>query len=158
MSLIQVAISLGILIGVACADPDGAQGPAIEIDGSRFDVEIAATPDERRRGLSGRESLPDLSGMLFVFESTRVPGFWMTEMLIPLDFIWIGDECSVVDLHTNVPPPALGTSSGSLPTYRPGSPVRYVLEINAGKVGELGIEVGDRVIFQDIAELGGSCR
>ena len=158
MSLIQVAISLGILIGVVCADPDGAQGPAIEIDGSRFDVEIAATPDERRRGLSGRESLPDLSGMLFVFESTRVPGFWMTEMLIPLDFIWIGDECSVVDLHTNVPPPALGTSSGSLPTYRPGSPVRYVLEINAGKVGELGIEVGDRVIFQDIAELGGSCR
>ena len=158
MSVIQAAIALGILIGVACADPDGAKGPAIDIDGSRFNVEIAATSEERRRGLSGRESLPDSSGMLFVFESTRVPSFWMKDMLIPLDFVWISGECSVVDLHTEVPPPAAGTSSGSLPTYRPGSPVGYVLEINAGRVGALGIEVGDRVTFHDIAELDGSCR
>ena len=158
MSLIQVAISLGILIGVACADADGTSGPAVEIDGARFNVEIAATSQERSRGLSGRGSLADASGMLFIFESTRVPSFWMKEMLIPLDFVWIGDECSVSDLHTDIPPPPAGTSSGSLPTYGPGSPVRYVLEINAGEVSEFGIEVGDRVTFHDFAELVGSCR
>lgn len=158
MSLVQVAISLGVLIGVACADPDGAVGPAIDVGGARFEVEIAATSGERSRGLSGRESLADSSGMLFVFESTRVPSFWMKDMLIPLDFIWIGEECSVVDLHTDVPPPAAGASSGSLPTYRPGSPVRYVLEINAGSVSELSIEVGDRVTFHDISQAGDACQ
>ena len=155
MTVIQVVITLGVLIGVACADSDG---PAIEIDGSRFDVEIADTPEERSRGLSGRESLPDSSGMLFVYRQSRVPSFWMKDMLIPLDFVWIGEECSVVDLHTDVPPPAPGTSSASLPTYRPGSPVKYVLEINAGKVGELGIEIGDRVTAHGITEAEVGCR
>ena len=158
MSLVQVAISLGVLIGVACAEPSEPGGPALEIDGSRFEVEIAATPAERSRGLSGRESLPDSSGMLFVYESARTPSFWMKEMLIPLDFVWIGDDCSVVDLRTDVPPPAPGTSTGSLPRYRPGSPVRYVFEINAGKVDELGIEVGDPVSFEDIDVSGVGCQ
>ena len=158
MSLIQITISLGILIGVACADPDVAVGPAIEIGESRFDAEIASTPDQRRRGLSGRDSLPYSSGMLFVFESSRVQSFWMKEMLIPLDFVWIGDECSVVDLHTDVPPPAAGTATGSLPTYRPGGPVRYMLEINAGRVAELGIEVGDLVTFHGITLPEGACQ
>ncbi len=158
MTVIQVAIALGVLIGVACADSDGAAGPSISIDGSRFDVEIADTPEERARGLSGRESLPDSSGMLFVYRQSRVPSFWMNEMLIPLDFVWIGEECVVVDLHTEVPPPAPGTSSGSLPTYHPRSPIKYVLEINAGKVGELGIEVGDRVTVHGITEPEVGCR
>ena len=158
MSLVQVAISLGVLIGVACADSDGAVGPAIDVGGARFEVEIAATSKERSRGLSGRESLADSSGMLFVFESTRVPSFWMKDMLIPLDFVWIGEECNVVDLHTDVPPPPAGAPTGSLPRYIPGSPVRYVLEINAGRVGELGIEIGDRVTFHDISEGQNACQ
>ncbi|MCE2456912.1 MAG: DUF192 domain-containing protein [Dehalococcoidia bacterium] len=158
MSLVQVAISLGVLIGIACADSSGPSGPAVAIGASWFEVEIAATSQERSRGLSGRESLPDSTGMLFVYDSARTPSFWMKEMLIPLDFVWIGDNCSVVDLHTDVPPPPQGTASGSLPTYRPGSPVRYVLEINAGKVAELGIQVGDPVRFEGIDVSGVGCQ
>ena len=157
MSLVQVAISLGVLIGIACADSSERTGPAVAIGASWFEVEIAATSQERSRGLSGRESLPDASGMLFVFDSARTPGFWMKEMLIPLDFVWIGEDCSVVDLHTDVPPPPPGTSTGSLRSYSPGSPIRYVLEINAGKVAELGIEVGDPVWFEGIDVSGVGC-
>ena len=79
-------------------------------------------------------------------------------MLIPLDFVWIGDDCSVVDLHTDIPPPPPGASSGSLATYQPGSPVRYVLEINAGRVAELGIQVGDPVTFEGIDVSGVGCQ
>ena len=158
MSLIQVAVTLGVLIGVACADTSEPIGPAVTIGDSRFEVEVAATSQDRSRGLSGRESLPDSGGMLFVYDSARTPSFWMKEMLIPLDFVWIGEDCSVVDLLADVPPPPPGTSSSSLPTYRPNSPVRYVLEINAGKVAEQGIEVGDPVRFQDIAVSGVGCQ
>ena len=158
MPLIQVAITLGILIGIACADSSEPSGPAVTVGASSFTVEIAATSQERSRGLSGRASLPDLSGMLFVYDSARTPSFWMKEMLIPLDFVWIGEDCSVADLHTDVPPPPPGTSTGSLPNYRPGSPVRYVLEINAGKVAELGIEVGDPVSLHGIEVAGVGCQ
>lgn len=158
MSLVQVAVTLGILIGVACADSGEPGGPALTVDGSRFEVEIAATSAERSRGLSGRESLPESTGMLFVYDSPKVPSFWMKEMLIPLDFLWIEEDCSVVDIHTDIPPPPPGTSTGSLPTYRPGSPVRYVFEINAGKVAELGIEVGDQVRFEGIDVSGIGCQ
>ena len=158
MPLIQVAVTLGILIGIACADSNEPSGPAVTVGSSWFTVEIAATSQERSRGLSGRESLPDLSGMLFVYDSARTPSFWMKEMLIPLDFVWIGEDCSVVDLHTDVPPPPPGTSTGSLPNYRPSSPVRYVLEINAGDVAELGIEVGDPVSFHGIEMSGVGCQ
>lgn len=98
-----------------------------------------------------------MSGMLFVYDSARTPSFWMKEMLMPLDFVWIGEDCSVADLHTDIPPPP-GTSTGSLPTYSPGSPVRYVLEINAGKIAGLGIEVGDPVRFEGIDVSGVGCQ
>ena len=92
----------------------------------------------RNKGLSGRDGLADMSGMIFVFESGRTSSFWMKGMRIPLDFVWIGEECTVVDTHSNVQPPDPGTNDGDLPLYKSGSPAVYTLEINAGKVNDLG--------------------
>jgi len=42
--------------------------PQICTDKTCFDIEIADTPAEREYGLMNRTSMPELSGMLFVFE------------------------------------------------------------------------------------------
>src|SRR3989338_662243 len=55
-------------------------------------VELAVTPAQRERGLSGRDRLEPRSGMLFVFEDDGVRGFWMKGMTFPIDIIWIDDE------------------------------------------------------------------
>ena len=47
-----------------------------------------------------------------------------------------------MDTHSNVQPPTPGTDDGQLPLYRSDSPAMYTLELNAGKVTEVGIEVG----------------
>ena len=60
----------------------------VEVGGAAFMVEIAASPDERSRGLSGRDRLPEGSGMLFVYNEPAVPGFWMRGMRFALDFVW----------------------------------------------------------------------
>ena len=142
------ALLLSIAIGCAGAGTIAApDGPAVAVGNAVFQVEVADTPQARSKGLSGRDSLPDMSGMIFVFESGRTSSFWMKGMRFPLDFVWVGEECTVVDTHTNIQPSTPDTDDGQLPLYRSDSPAMYTLEINAGKVAEVGIEVGDSVTF-----------
>ena len=142
------ALLLSIAIGCAGAGTIAApDGPAVTVGNAVFQVEVADTPQARSKGLSGRDSLPLMSGMIFVFESGRTSSFWMKGMRFPLDFVWIGEECTVVDTHTNIQPSTPDTDDGQLPLYRSDSPAMYTLEINAGKVAEVGIEVGDSVTF-----------
>lgn len=108
-------------------------------------VEVADDPAERQRGLSGREGLSGIDGMLFYFESGRATSLWMKGMLFGLDFIWVGSDCTVVDLHRNVPAP--GSPGESLPIYRPGAEAASVIEVAAGRTAELGIRVGHGVRY-----------
>ena len=72
--------------------------PAVVIGDATFDVELANTPPLRTQGLSDRPSLPEQTGMLFIFDSGRTSQFWMYRMQFPLDFVWIGENCTVVDV------------------------------------------------------------
>lgn len=134
-----------------------SSAPTVRIGGAAFGVEVVHTPEARAQGLSGRPSLADGYGMLFVFEHPAEHSFWMKDMLIPLDFVWIGADCAVVDVTTDVPPPAPGTETGDLPLYRPSAPVLYTLEVGAGLADELGIRVGDRVSFSGFSGSGVVC-
>ena len=152
------ALLLSIALGCAGAGTVPApDGPAVAVGRAVFEVEVVDTPELRSKGLSGRDGLADMSGMIFVFESGRTSNFWMKGMRIPLDFVWIGEECTVVDTHSNVQPPDPGTNDGDLPLYKSGSPAVYTLEINAGKVNDLGIEVGDEVTFSGFSGDGIFC-
>lgn len=39
-----------------------------------------------------RESLVHHEGMLFMFDETKVRHFWMRDVLLPLDMIWIDSD------------------------------------------------------------------
>ena len=127
----------------------------VEVGGAAFMVEIAASPDERSRGLSGRDRLPEGSGMLFVYNEPAVPGFWMRGMRFALDFVWIGADCEVADLTPDVPAPGPAHPVGELPVYRPSTSVIFNLEVNAGSAARHDIGVGDAVRFHNIP--GGAC-
>lgn len=116
----------------------------VEVDGAVLNVEIADTPATRSKGLGGRESLDSNSGMLFVFNAVGQYSFWMKGLKFPLDFIWIKDG-AVVEITKNVPPPTLGQTDASLPTYQPRVAVDSMLEVNAGTVDRLSIQTGDKV-------------
>ena len=115
----------------------------VKINNQTIEVELAVNPEDQARGLGGRDSLLENSGMLFVYGDYVKPAFWMKEMRFPIDIIWIKDR-TVVGLEQNVQPVATGRD---LPLYRPGGLVNYVLEVNAGYVEKYGISVGDKVEF-----------
>lgn len=118
----------------------------ISINNTPFFVEIADTDEKRTQGLSGRDNMPENRGMLFVFGTNNTYSFWMKDMRIPLDFIWI-DENTVVDITENIPPPDSDQKDSRLPLISPGSPVNKVLEVNAGFVAQHNIKTGDVVSF-----------
>lgn len=120
----------------------------IQIRGVKIEAEIADTYLARNRGLGGRDSLASNSGMLFIYDKPDIYRFWMKNMKIPLDFIWIRED-TVVDLLVNVLPPDPATPDNQLTVYQPKEQVDSVLEVNSGFINTYQIQIGDKIIRKD---------
>lgn len=107
----------------------------VSIRGHVFNIEVAATKSEKEKGLGERELICTDCGMLFVFDETGNYSFWMKDMRFALDILWIRNG-RVVFIKKNVSPVFSGT-------LNPMGDADRVLELNAGKVDEFGIAVGD---------------
>ena len=126
---------------------------AVDLDGSAeavigghaFILELAATVEERRIGLSNREHLPPDGGMLFVFLKESILAFWMKDTLIPLDILFLDQDRRIVDIRTMTPQP--GVPTNQLMVYRSALPAMYAVEVNAGTAAELGLAAGMVVDF-----------
>lgn len=96
------------------------------------------------RGLQFRGSLDSYSGMLFIFPQSRRHSFWMKDTLIPLDMIWMDHGRKIVHIEHDVPP----CREDPCPVYTPPQEALYVLEVNAGTAGALGLQLGDEAEFK----------
>jgi uncharacterized protein len=103
-----------------------------------FQVEVADTNETRAQGLMFRTEMAADAGMLFDFKTEQPVYFWMKNTYLPLDMIFIRANGSVARIEANTVP----LSERSVPS---GSPVRYVLEINAGRAAQIGLKPGDVV-------------
>ncbi|MDE0243497.1 MAG: DUF192 domain-containing protein [Candidatus Kaiserbacteria bacterium] len=115
----------------------------LSVANTTLHVEVAETPAEREKGLSGRQALGQSDGMLFLFETDGLHGFWMPDMYLSLDIIWLNADKTVVHIEHNVSPdsyPAIFTST---------EPARFVLELAAGESEHLGITNGSRFSWSD---------
>lgn len=109
-----------------------------------FSVEIADTMPKRAQGLSGRTSFGESEGMLFIFKTaSSTHNFWMKDMRIPLDIVWIRGT-TIVGFAENAEPEPEKPLWG-LTIYYPPEPVDKVLEINAGLVKKYGFAIGDKI-------------
>ena len=117
--------------------------PVIKVGEQSIFIEIADTDEKRSLGLSYRRMLPPGTGMLFIFDTPGIYGFWMRDMKFALDIVWIDENWVVVGVARNVPADSYPQS------YVPPSQVKYVLEINSGEASSLGIDTGTRLYFDD---------
>jgi uncharacterized protein len=103
---------------------------------SSVKAEVVTSLTDVQRGLGGRKSIASDRGMLFVYTNDRELCFWMKDMLINIDIIWLDQSKKVVYIVPNLSPSSYPQS------YCPKMPARYVLEVGAGRAQELGIAVG----------------
>lgn len=113
--------------------------PILRIGDMSVRVEIARTEEERVQGLSGRDSLESLKGLLFIFPEAGYYPIWMKDMNFPIDIVWISEDLEVIDIDREVSPDTYPRS------FRSSSPVRYILETNAHYVDTFGIRIGQKV-------------
>ena len=123
----------------------------VVIGGKPHDLEVAATQDAVQRGLSKRATLPDGTGMIFVFPESRILDFWMIDCLMDIDVAYLDRNGKVVSVHTMKaePPQAAGESreayKGRLTRYPSADDAMFAIELQPGAFGKLGVKPGDRV-------------
>lgn len=112
-------------------------GADVMIGDKKISVELRRAPLEWEKGLSGRKSIADNAGMLFVFPDAAVRRFWMKDMNFPIDIFWIRDG-RVIGMAKGLPPP----QGDVIPDATSPEPVNFVLETNAGFADKYGISLG----------------
>jgi uncharacterized membrane protein (UPF0127 family) len=109
-------------------------------------LEVATTPQQQSLGLMYREALPDDRGMLFPMGQPRPVSFWMKNVPVPLDMVFIYDG-TIQAIAAAVPP----CTAEPCPTYGPGpQPIDQVIELRAGRAAELGRAMGDAVVVRPL--------
>ncbi|MDM9644542.1 DUF192 domain-containing protein [Rhizobium sp. S163] len=110
-----------------------------------FTVEIADTNEQRQRGLMYRQDMAADAGMIFDFGASKRVQMWMENTVLPLDMLFV-DRAGIVR----------GVKQNAVPYSRDiidsVSPVKYVIELNAGAAAKLGLKAGDRVTSPTITK------
>lgn len=105
-----------------------------------FTVLIADTALKREHGLMMRETLPENTGMLFLFGKEVLVNMWMKDTYIPLDMVFIKSDHTIARIVYDTEPLSLETIASK-------EKVVAVLELNAGICKKFGIKKNDKIVF-----------
>ena len=116
----------------------------VQLGGQKIGLEVAQTRQQQAIGLMYRDNLADDRGMLFPFSPPRPARFWMKNVSIPLDMVFVY-QGEVIAIASDVPPCVVDPC----PTYGPDQQlVEYVIELRGGLAETLGLQIGDSVEIQ----------
>lgn len=100
--------------------------------------EIPESAFGRARGLLGRDGLEPGEGMLI----DRAGSVHMFFMRFPIDVVFLARDRTVVGVTHSLRPWRFAGARGAVAS----------LELPAGRAAEAGVEKGDRLVFEDVAD------
>jgi uncharacterized membrane protein (UPF0127 family) len=149
-----------LLVVLALASPSAGQPLAtrrVFLSGIAYELELAADPASRERGLSGRTSVDARGGMLFVFPDDAPRVFWMRDCSVDIDIAFLDRTGRVVAAHRMTVEPSRRPDESQeqywsrLRQYPSRAPARFAVELRAGSLSMLGLTVGSAVDVTGIA-------
>ena len=114
-----------------------AQGKALR----SIRIEIADDEAQRTQGMMFRKSIPNDTGMLFIFPDESPRSFWMKNTYVPLDIIFVATDKTIVNIHENTP-------TLTEQRFESTAPAKYVVEVAGGFSKAYGIKAGDKIDFK----------
>jgi len=107
---------------------------------TRFDIEIALSPEQQEKGLMYREDIQAGDGMIFPMVPPRIANFWMKDTPTSLDLIFIRTDGSIARIIEHA-------QAGSKTPLFAEVPVAAVLELRAGSAAAHGIDTADHIFW-----------
>jgi uncharacterized membrane protein (UPF0127 family) len=114
-------------------------------NGQQVRAESMLTEADMRRGMMFRDSIAPDRGMLFFHSASGKYKYWMYQVRIPLDIVWMDRDRRIVEISAATPPCA--TEAGECPNYGGNYEALYVLELGGGMAAKYGLKVGDSLRF-----------
>ena len=116
-----------------------AELPAVQLSTGMHLIraEVADSMGTRMEGLMHRKSMPQGSGMVFVFEENAPHCMWMKNTLIPLSVAFIDESGVIINIADMTP--------HSEQSHCAARPARYALEMNKGWFAQRGIKPGAKL-------------
>jgi hypothetical protein len=130
-------VTFFLMAHLACAGSDGAATVPLTVGARTIAVEIAATEEERARGLMFRKSMPEDHGMLFIYPDEAPRSFWMKDTPLPLSIAFADRHGTIVRIKDMQPLDQTPVKSLN--------PATYALEMNQGWFERHGVKVGDKL-------------
>lgn len=133
-----------LILSVGCSSSPkaGANERVITLPKDRKIIaEVMVRPEDMARGMMYRDSLPPDRGMLFIHHQSGQYPYWMHNVKIPLDIIWLDSSRRVVEVSTNTPP-CSGKPSSECPSYGGTQSALFILELAGGLAEQYGVVEG----------------
>ncbi len=110
----------------------------------KLDCQVANTTEEKQTGLMYVSQLSEDEGMLFVQDEPSNVTFWMKNVEIPLDIIFVDEDLRIINIE-EASIELEGTPDNEMTRYHSDQPVLYIIEANMGFCTENGIEPGTEI-------------
>ena len=109
----------------------------VKVAGHALRVEVAATIEQRMKGLMFREKLGADDGMLFVFDEPGYHAMWMKNTPLPLSVAFVDGAGTILNI--------LDMEPHTLDQHAAAGPAVYAIETNKGWFAKRRIKAGDKV-------------
>lgn len=113
----------------------------IKISNKEYRVEVVKSFADQAKGLSQRDNMGEIDGMLFEYPDNQIRSFWMKGMRFDLDIVWINDN-KIIGITKDV------SHVDQNKSYKSPEECNMVLELPAGEAEKNNLQIGDEINFK----------
>jgi uncharacterized protein len=139
------------LLAAGCGNPDteapdvlGTRNVTLP-SGQHIRAEVEMNDLDMQKGMMFRDSLPRGRGMLFIHQTPGQYKYWMYQVRIPLDIVWMDPAHRIVEISPDTPP--CKTKASLCANYGGNQTAQYVLELGGSEARRLGLTLGQTLDF-----------
>ena len=113
--------------------------------GGQIRAQVVMTQGEMESGMKFKDALPQGRGMLFVHTKPAPYVYWMSNVKVPLDIIFMDSGRRIVEISADTP--VCTKKPADCPVYGGHTSEQFVLELRAGEAKRLGLHPGQTLVF-----------
>jgi len=146
MTMLLLALMLAGCGGTETEGPEVLGTRKVTLpNGQTIRAEVEMTDVDMQKGMMFRDSLARGRGMLFIHQTPGLYPYWMYQVRIPLDMLWMDASHRIVEISADTPP--CKTKASLCANYGGHQTAQFVLELGGGEARRLGLSLGQTLDF-----------